>query len=85
MPGRCPVWPDVPSSCRDNSWTWPEVARRLWSLAPSLAPRDFVSNANVRTRQNPATRTDLAGYGLGRARLMLEKDGTRTAYARCGT
>ena len=32
---------------------WPDVALRLWSLAPRLAPRDLVSNANVRTIETP--------------------------------
>ena len=85
VPGRSWVWPDVPSSCRDNGRTWPGVARCLWSLAPSLAPRDFVSNANVRTRRNLVTRADRPGCGLGWAWLMLKKDGTRTADAHCGT
>ena len=39
MPGRCWVWPDVPLGHGDEGWRWPDVARRLWSLAPSLAPR----------------------------------------------
>jgi hypothetical protein len=45
----CRTWPDVPFSWNDNRWTWPGVAPYLRSLAPSLAPRDLVSNANVRT------------------------------------
>ena len=48
MPGRCWAWPDVPFRWSDNGWMWPGVALRLWSLAPSLAPRDLVSGANVR-------------------------------------
>jgi hypothetical protein len=34
------VWPDVPSSCTDNGWTWPGVAQYLSPLAPQLAPRN---------------------------------------------
>jgi hypothetical protein len=45
---RCQMWPDVPFRCSDNGWTWPGAALCLWSLAPRLAPRDLVSNANVR-------------------------------------
>ena len=32
----------------ENRWTSPDIARYRWTLAPSLAPRDLVSNANVR-------------------------------------
>jgi hypothetical protein len=40
--------PDVASTCTDNRWTWPGVARCRPSLAPNLAPRDLVSAANLR-------------------------------------
>jgi hypothetical protein len=46
--GRRPAWPDVPFSRSDNGWMRPAVALCLWSLAPSLAPSDLVSRANVR-------------------------------------
>jgi hypothetical protein len=46
-----PAWPDVPFGYSENGWMWPGVALRLWSLAPSLAPRNIVSSANVRMRQ----------------------------------
>ena len=48
VPGRCCVWPDVPFGCSENGWKWPGVALCLWSLAPRPAPRNLVSNANVR-------------------------------------
>jgi len=41
------AWPDVPLRGSDNGWMWPGVARYLRSLAPRLAPRNLVSNANV--------------------------------------
>jgi hypothetical protein len=47
------VWPDVPFCGSENGWAWPGVAAWLWSLAPSLAPRDLVSNANVRMARGP--------------------------------
>jgi hypothetical protein len=39
--------PDVDSGHCENRWTSPNVAWCRWTLAPSLAPRDLVSNANV--------------------------------------
>ena len=48
MPWCRPMWPDVGSGRNDNGWIWPGVARCLASLAPHLAPREFVSSANVR-------------------------------------
>src|SRR6516164_5780438 len=51
VPGRCWTWPDVPFQCSEIGWAWPGVALWLWSLAPSLAPRNIVSSANVRMRQ----------------------------------
>ena len=48
VPGQCWVRPDVPFGCGENGWRWPGVALCLRSLAPRLAPRDPVSNANVR-------------------------------------
>src|ERR1700693_4784362 len=47
-PGRCWVWPHVAFRWSDNGWMCPGVALCLWSLAPSLAPRDLISDANVR-------------------------------------
>ncbi len=41
------TWPDVPLGRPGNGWMWPDGALDLRLLAPSLAPRDFVSNANV--------------------------------------
>ena len=38
--------PDVPLTCGDNRSTSLPVAPRLWSLAPSLAPREIISRAN---------------------------------------
>ena len=55
MARRCQVWPDVPFHCSGNGWMWPGVALRLWSLAPSLAPRKLVSSANVQTAGTPGT------------------------------
>jgi hypothetical protein len=42
------VSPDVGSGRRENRWTSPDVAWCRWTLAPSSAPRNIVSNANVR-------------------------------------
>ena len=41
----------MPLRNSENGWMWPGVALWLWSLAPSLAPRNTVSSANVRMRQ----------------------------------
>jgi hypothetical protein len=41
-------WSDVQFRWSNDGWMWPGVAQCLWSLAPSLAPRDLVSGANVR-------------------------------------
>ena len=46
--GRCWVPPDVPFGCSRNGRIWPGAAPCLRSLAPRLAPRDLVSDANVR-------------------------------------
>jgi|SRR5579862_7353149 len=45
---RRPARSDVPFRRSENGWTRPGVALRLWPLAPSLAPMDLISNANVR-------------------------------------
>jgi hypothetical protein len=42
--GRCQMWPDVPFGYGESGWTWLGVA--MWLR--SLAPRDLVSNVNVR-------------------------------------
>ena len=42
------VWPDVGSGRSETGWTWPDGALCLWTLAPRLAPRYLVSNANIR-------------------------------------
>ena len=52
---RCRTSPDVPFRRSDNGWTWPAVALRLWSLAPSLAPSRLVSAANVRSPDTSPT------------------------------
>ena len=49
VPRRCWMWPDVPFGCGENGWNWPGVALCLWRLAPRLAPRHLVSNANAQT------------------------------------
>src|SRR5689334_6948034 len=56
--GRCQVWPDVPFGRGESGWTWPGVAVCLWSLAPSSAPRDLVSKANVRLARGPDAAAD---------------------------
>ena len=38
----------MPFSRDDISWMWLGMALCLWSLAPHLAPREFVSKTNVR-------------------------------------
>jgi len=45
---RRPAWPDVPFSHSDHGRVWLDKALCLWSLAPRLAPRDLISNANIR-------------------------------------
>src|ERR1035441_10621489 len=40
--GRRQTWPDVPSSCTDSSWLWPDVAPQLGSLAPREAHRNLL-------------------------------------------
>jgi hypothetical protein len=45
---RRPAWPDVPFSHSDNGWVRLDKALCLWSLAPRSAPRDLISNANIR-------------------------------------
>ena len=54
VPVRCYTWPDVPFGRGANGWMRPGVALTLWSLAPRLAPRNHVSNANVRIARKPA-------------------------------
>ena len=49
VPRRCWMWPDVTFGCGDYGWTWPGAALCLRSLAPRLAPRNLVSNANAQT------------------------------------
>ena len=44
---RCRVWPDVLIGYPGSGCTWPDVALDL----RSLAPRDPVSNADVRMRR----------------------------------
>jgi len=44
---RCQVWSDVPFDYSGNGWMRPDVAQCLWSLAPRVAPRNLVSNANI--------------------------------------
>ena len=37
-----------PFTCGNPDLMWPDVAQRLLTLAPNLAPRKLVSSANVR-------------------------------------
>ena len=53
---RCRMWPDVPTGYTGRGCMWPDVALYLRSLASRYAPRDLVSNANVRIR-SPITAT----------------------------
>jgi hypothetical protein len=56
------------------------VARFLWSLAPSLAPSNLVSNANVRTvRTRRSPRTPTRAASSLREALPVPGDGFRTA------
>jgi len=57
----------MPFRRNDDGWRWRGAALCLWSLAPSLAPRSLVSNANV---PNPG---DAAGGrgGIGENRRDL--------------
>jgi hypothetical protein len=45
---RRPASPDVPFTCDDYHWTWPDVARCLSPLTPDLALGDLISAANLR-------------------------------------
>jgi hypothetical protein len=45
---RCQMWPDMPLGRTGSGCMWPDAALHLRSLAPRQAPRDLVSNANVR-------------------------------------
>ena len=45
--GRGPASPGTPFTCKDPGLMWPDVARRLPTLAPKLAPSKLISNANV--------------------------------------
>jgi hypothetical protein len=50
--------------CIDRSWQWPGVARRLWPLAPTLAPRPawcFLCSSELNQ-----CRSAIAEAGLGR-------------------
>src|ERR1022692_4372498 len=47
-PARGPGSPDVPFTCDDYLWTWPDAAGCLSPMAPNLAPRNLLSAANVR-------------------------------------
>ena len=73
---RCPVWPDVPFRCNDNGWIWPGAALRLWALAPSLAPTNLSSNANVPSAGDVKGTSYLAGRGRSRG---VTGDGLRMA------
>src|ERR1019366_9923673 len=43
-----------PFTCGNPGSMWPDVARRLPTLAPNLAPRKLVSSANVRQVEQAA-------------------------------
>jgi hypothetical protein len=42
--------PGMSAACNDYGWMWPDVARRLPTLAPNLALSKPLSNANVPAR-----------------------------------
>jgi hypothetical protein len=76
----CQAWPDVPIGCTASSSVWPEIARDLWSLAPRLAPRNLVSNANVRMTERNAS---IGSRNL--TRLSGRFCGLRLRAPRCGS
>jgi hypothetical protein len=47
--GRRHMWPDVQFFFLAIGWMWPEIAWRLSPVAPQMAPRNLVSQANIRT------------------------------------
>src|ERR1700738_4581302 len=52
--GRGRASPTEPLTCDNPGSMWPDVARRLPTLAPGLAPRKLVSSAKVRRIEQAA-------------------------------
>ena len=59
-----------PFTCGNPGPMWPDVARRLPTLAPNLAPRKLVSDANVRQGRT-GCRPAYASLGTPNARGPL--------------
>lgn len=73
----CWMSPDVLFGCSRNGRIWPGVAPCLRSLAPRLAPRDLVSDANVRMLGGPEPSRD----PRSRFKTRIEAGGRRTDSA----
>ena len=75
-----PMWPNVGSGCSDIGWMWPGIALCSWPLAPSLAPRDMVSSANVRiapSRHRPADASPISNLTQLSQAATAPGDGSR--------